>query len=202
MIGRRWGSLLSIEPRRFLVASFVLAGGVVSILIMGVLAVVTNEPFIFPSLGPTAYLLIAAPLAPEASLRNTIGGHLAGLLCGYLALTVFGLTAAGPVAPNSISLSRASAAALSLGLTSALMIGFRFSHPPATATTLIVSLGLLTQPGHLAILMLGVVLLLGVAGVVNLVGELTGIEEAVEQEEEERAETGEDGDAGAALPSG
>jgi CBS-domain-containing membrane protein len=66
-----------------------------------------------------------------------------------------------------VSLPRVLAAALSLGLTSGLMVLFRSPHPPAGATTLIISLGILTQPWQLAVLMLAVVLLTGQAFVIN-----------------------------------
>jgi CBS domain-containing membrane protein len=51
------------------------------------------------------------------------------------------------------------AAALSLGLTSGAMVWARVPHPPAGATTLIVSLGILREPTQLAVLMLAVALL-------------------------------------------
>ncbi|MDZ7733224.1 MAG: HPP family protein [Acidimicrobiia bacterium] len=51
------------------------------------------------------------------------------------------------------------AAALSLGLTSGAMVWARVPHPPAGATTLIVSLGILREPEQLLVLMLAVVLL-------------------------------------------
>jgi CBS domain-containing membrane protein len=54
---------------------------------------------------------------------------------------------------------RIDAAALSLGLTGAVLLLLRASHPPAGATVLIVSLGLLTKPSELAAIMAGVVIL-------------------------------------------
>ena len=51
------------------------------------------------------------------------------------------------------------AAALSLAVTAALMILARVSHAPAGATTLIVSLGMITQPSHLVVMELAVVVL-------------------------------------------
>lgn len=56
---------------------------------------------------------------------------------------------------------RVGAAALSLGLT------LRAPHPPAGATTLIVSLGILPDPVDLAVLMLAVVALVGQAYVIS-----------------------------------
>lgn len=54
---------------------------------------------------------------------------------------------------------RVIAVGLSLGLTAGLMIVFRASHAPAGATTLIISLGILTQPWQLLVLMVAIVLL-------------------------------------------
>ena len=58
-----------------------------------------------------------------------------------------------------LSLPRVLAAGLSLGLTSGVMVLCRAPHPPAGATTLIISLGILTQPWQLGVLMLAVLLL-------------------------------------------
>jgi CBS-domain-containing membrane protein len=70
---------------------------------------------------------------------------------------------------SGVSVARVGAAALSLGLTSGLMVWLRVPHPPAGATTLIVSLGILTSPTQLAVLMLAVVLLTVQGYVINRV---------------------------------
>jgi CBS-domain-containing membrane protein len=121
--------------------------------------VVTGSPFIFPSLGPTAFLFFYTPTAPSASPRNTLIGHAIGVLAGYFSLVVTGLTLAGPALAVGVTWPRVIAAALSLGLTAGLMVLFKSPHPPAGATTLIVSLGILTQPLKLLLLMGAVVLL-------------------------------------------
>jgi CBS-domain-containing membrane protein len=51
------------------------------------------------------------------------------------------------------------AAALSLAATGAVMILCRVAHPPAAATTLIVSLGIIKEPWHLLIVEVAVVLM-------------------------------------------
>jgi len=56
---------------------------------------------------------------------------------------------------------------LSLGLTSGAMVWLKVPHPPAGATTLIVSLGILRQPWQLAVLMFAVVLLVLQGLVIN-----------------------------------
>ncbi len=146
---------------------FALLNGFVSIALMSLLALATDQPFVFPSLGPTAFLLFYTPHAAAASPRNTFMGHLIGAACGYLALEIFGLAHAGPALASGVSLARVGAAGLSLGLTAGLMVWFRVPHPPAGATTLIVSLGILTRPEQLVVLMLGVVLLLVQGFVIN-----------------------------------
>ena len=138
---------------------FALVNGVISIAIMSAAAVVTGQALIFPSLGPTAFLLFYTPTVPAASPRNTICGHAIGAAAGYLALVVFGLTQAAPALATEVTWPRVGAAAMSLGLTSGLMVWLRVPHPPAGATTLIVSLGILTEPVELLVLMLAVFLL-------------------------------------------
>lgn len=141
--------------------------GVIAIGIMAIAAQATGQPFVFPSLGPTAFLLFYTPTQPAASPRNTICGHLIGVLAGYLSLVVFDLTGDGPALVEGVTGARVGAAALSLGLTSAIMIWVRVPHPPAGATTLIVSLGILHEPDQLAVLMVAVVLLVAQAYVIN-----------------------------------
>ncbi len=146
---------------------FALVNGIVSIALMAMAALVTGAPFIFPSLGPTAFLLFYTPTQPAASPRNTLGGHLIGALAGYLALVVFGLTERGPALASGVDWANVGAAALSLGLTSGAMVWFKVPHPPAGATTLIVSLGILREPWQLAVLMLAVALLVVQGCVIN-----------------------------------
>lgn len=146
---------------------FALVNGVISIAIMSAAAVLTGQALIFPSLGPTAFLLFYTPTVPAASPRNTICGHAIGAAAGYLSLVVFGLTAAGPALATGVTWSRVGAAAMSLGLTSGLMVWLRVPHPPAGATTLIVSLGILREPVQLLVLMVAVVLLVVQGYVIN-----------------------------------
>jgi CBS-domain-containing membrane protein len=138
---------------------FAFVNGLIAIALMALLALVTGEPFVFPSLGPTAFLLFYTPLVPAASPRNTLNGHLIGVLAGYLSLVVFGLTDDPPALASSVTGARVGAAALSLGLTSGVMVWARVPHPPAGATTLIVSLGIIREPEQLVVLMVAVVLL-------------------------------------------
>jgi CBS domain-containing membrane protein len=151
--------LLQQHPRIPVLAIFSLVNGCVSIGVISALAVITHSPFVFPSLGPTAYLFFYTPMASDSSPRNTLLGHAIGVIAGYLSLVVTGLTMAGPALSTGVTWPRVIAAALSVGLTAGLMILLNSSHPPAGATTLIISLGILTHPWQLVLLM-GAVLLL------------------------------------------
>ena len=81
------------------------------------------------------------------------------MLAGYFSLVVTGLTTAGPALAVGVTWPRVIAAALSLGLTSGLMVLFKSPHPPAGATTLIISLGLITKPLLLIVLLVAVMIL-------------------------------------------
>ncbi len=151
----------------FVLGLFAFVNGVIAIALMAVAAWVTGAPFIFPSLGPTAFLLFYTPLLPAASPRNTLGGHAIGAAAGYLSLVVFGLTHNAPALVEGVAGARVAAAALSLGLTSGAMVWARVPHPPAGATTLIVSLGILREPWQLVVLMAAVALLVVQGYVIN-----------------------------------
>jgi CBS domain-containing membrane protein len=159
--------LLEHHARIPVLALFSFVNGCISIGIMAALAVVTHSPFIFPSLGPTAFLFFYTPTAPSASPRNTIIGHAIGVAAGYFSLVVTGLTMAGPALAVGVTWPRVIAAALSLGLTAGLMVLLKSPHPPAGATTLIISLGILTKPWQLLLLMAAVILLTIQAFVIN-----------------------------------
>lgn len=165
-VGLGLGNRLRLKPltERFnsvtVLGLFAFVNGLLSIALMSVVALLSRQPFIFPSLGPTAFLLFYTPTQPTASPRNTFCGHLIGAVAGYLSLAIFGLLDAGPALVVGVTWARVGAAALSLALTSGAMVWLRVPHPPAGATTLIVSLGLLTTIPKLCVLMLGVILLL------------------------------------------
>ncbi len=154
-------------PGRFIWALFMFVNGFVTIAILAGVAMVSHSPFVFPSLGPTAILLFYTPLSPTASPRHTVYGHAIGIVCGYGALLLTGLHHSAPATIVGVDSKRILAAALSLATTSALMIVLKAAHPPAGATTLIISLGIVTKPIYLVIIEIAVVLMLVQAVVIN-----------------------------------
>lgn len=153
--------------RKTVLAGFNLVNGGLSIALVSFVALVTQEAFIFPSLGATAFILFYVPMAQPASPKNTLCGHLIGALMGLLSLYLFGLQEQSSAFLTGVDLPRVGAAALSLGLTGCLMVLFNVAHPPAGATALIVSLGLMPDPAQLPVLMAGVALLIAHAFAMN-----------------------------------
>ncbi len=159
--------LLDHFPPRLVRSVYVFVNGFITIGLLALLALVSRNPFVFPSLGPTAYLLFFAPLGKSSSPRNTICGHAISLICGYAAFVVTGAGAQPFGAHPSIFWPRILAAALSLSVTGAFMVLLDVSHPPAGATTLIVSLGIISKPRELVIIEVAVLLLVIQALVIN-----------------------------------
>lgn len=164
--------LLGRFDPRLVWAAFMFVNGFFTIALLSLVAMVTRVPFIFPSLGPTAFLLFFTPMAPTASPRHTIYGHAIGIACGWGALWICGLQHAAPALVTGVTLPRVMAAALSLAATGALMILCKAAHPPAGATTLIISLGIVTRPLFLGIIEVAVALLAVQAIVINRVAGL------------------------------
>lgn len=136
--------LLTKYNRSVVLLSYCLINGFISISIMGAIAMWSNNPFVFPSLGPTAFLFFFSPKLPVSCPRNTLMGHFIGIVAGWCSLAVFGLLGDGSILESGVTLQRVFAAGLSLGLTCGFMAILECPHPPAGATTMIVSLGLIT----------------------------------------------------------
>jgi CBS domain-containing membrane protein len=163
----RLGWLLAHLPAQFVWAAYVALNSFVTIALLTALALLTQSPFVFPSLGPTAYLFFFTPLAESASPRNAVLGHAIGLLCGFFAYTVTGMHPFPQGFSGEVYWPRILASALALALTGAIMVLLRVNHPPAGATTMIVSLGILAKVGYLPVIEIAVVLLAAQAFAIN-----------------------------------
>lgn len=148
-------------------ALFMLLAGFASIAVLSMVALLADAPTIFPSLGATAFLVFFAPATPAAWPRTLLVGHGIGVACGIGALLLVGLHDAPAANVMGMSASRVIAVALSLATTGAAMVLADAPHPPAGATALIVSLGLITRPVHLLVMMGAVALLAALAFAIN-----------------------------------
>ena len=139
---------------------------------LGVIAWASGQPFIFPSLGPTAFVLAFDRRSERTETYRVVGSHLVGGVAGLVAWTA--LASGVPITdtPPSFSVEGfrlAASATLSIVLTSWAMIATGAIHPPACATTLIVSLGLLSTPLRVGIIVVSVVILVEFHAAVLLV---------------------------------
>lgn len=133
--------------------------GALSIGLLAVIALLTQEPFIFPSVGSSAFILFYRPLVAAASPRNVLLGHTIGVLTGWASLWMFGLLGAPSAFEAGMDGMRVAATAVGMGLSCALMVWLRAAHPPAAATSLLVSMGLISSLWHLPLLLAGALIL-------------------------------------------
>ena len=148
---RRWGNRGN--------AIVTALGSFLALSVSGAIAWAVEEPLVFPSLGATAFLAFETPLAEVASPRNTIVGHFTAIAAAAVSLAAFGLLDAPSALVEGMTPARVWAVALSVGLTGGVLRLLRSAHPPAGATTIIVSSGLLADPEQMLAVAVGVVLL-------------------------------------------
>ena len=160
-------NLIEKYNKKFITFLYCIVNGFISISIMAGIAMWSKSPFAFPSLGPTAFLFFFSPKLPASSPRNTFMGHSFGIFAGWFSLVIFGLLDDPNVLVGGFTWQRVLAAGLSLGLTCGLMAIFACPHPPAGATTLIVSLGLITNYFGFFCMILAVMLLNVQAFIIN-----------------------------------
>lgn len=130
--------------------------------VLGVIAWVSGQPFIFPSLGPSAFILAFERRGKRTRTYRVVGSHLIGGVAGLFAYSLLasGFSLTATPGPQSVAgLGLALSGVLSIVLTSWGMIATDTIHAPACATTLIVSLGLLSTPLQVTIIVISVVIL-------------------------------------------
>ena len=159
--------LLQHHKRLPVLALFAIVSSAISIALMSIIAYFTRSPFIFPSLGPTAFLFFYRPRSPSATPRSAIIGHTIGAAVGYGSLLITGLAQSESALQIGVTWPRIIAVTLALSFTVGLMVLLRAPHPPGTATALIVALGLFRQFWQLPLLLVAVGLLTLQAIVIN-----------------------------------
>jgi len=140
-------------------AAYTALGSLFAIALSGLWAWLFNEPLLFPSLGATAFLFFETPTAEVGTPRNAIIGHGVAIGAAVLSLVVFGLWNAPSVYVTGVTPARVGAVAVSVALTGGILRLVRAAHPPAGATTIIVSSGLLAKPTQLGMVAAGVALI-------------------------------------------
>ncbi|MGN8216035.1 HPP family protein [Halococcus salifodinae] len=150
-------------------ARYPLGGGVsiylgFHLLVLGLLSYITGLPFLIPSLGPSLFLLGTLPDGEMNYPQRIIGGQYIGVIAGFVAFHLIVGNIDPTVSPAlSLGVLRQvfSSFAAALLLTFGMYLG-DVQHPPAYATTLIVSLGYLTSPRSVGVFMLAVLIMVGI----------------------------------------
>ncbi len=142
----RFWYLASHKDFHIISALYVFFAVSISMSILGIAAYFTSWPMIFPSLGPTIFLMFYAPSSPLAAPRNAIFGHIGACLIGMAGYSI--LTSLvqngiihGTLGPSSLWIILESA--ISVGVTSVFMTITGFVHPPAASSSLVAALGLM-----------------------------------------------------------
>lgn len=134
----------------------------------GAVGLAAHLPWLFPSLGPTVMLFFESPAQKASRPVNALVGHGVALAAGVLCLYGFGLQNAPSAPAGGLTPAHLWAGTLSVALTTLILTWTRMPHPPAGATTLIVSLGILTTPMELASMAGAVILITALGWALNI----------------------------------
>jgi len=113
------------------------------ILAVALVGFATYHPFVFASLGPTAYEQVETPERPSARPYNVILGHILAVAAGYAAIAILQAWNTPPVSAHGVPLPRVWTAVLACVFTVIATQLARATQPAALATALLVSLGLM-----------------------------------------------------------
>ena len=135
--------------------------------VLGIITIASGRPFLFPSLGPSAYLMATGEQPREEGAYHVIGGHTVAVAAGMIVYTIFvheGASTyvvfqeADPALSRELVVLSASAT-LSMILTTVVMLLTKTNHPAACATTLIIALGLMGGLADAVVIIVAVAIL-------------------------------------------
>ncbi len=156
---------------------------VLHFVLLGGMAWASGQPFLFPSLGPSAYLLATGEQPRAEGAYHVIGGHAVAAICGLIAylLLADGLVVVDAFEqgePFSSEVGRlALSGTIAMVLTTIGMLWTDTNHPAACATTLIVALGLMATLIEVVVIVLAVAVLVGFHDiVVDKIQNIYGVE--------------------------
>jgi len=131
--------------------------------LVGAIAWKTGMPFLFPALGASAFIVFAVPHSPAAAPRNVILAQFVGAATGWICIRACSVDPTGATLSHLFGLPHILATSISLGFTTLLMLLLDAPHPPAGATTLIVSLGSMPEAWHIVVVVASCALLVMLA---------------------------------------
>ncbi|HWR41682.1 HPP family protein [Sporomusa sp.] len=122
--------------------------------IIAYISVTTGHAFLIPPFGATCYIAFVLPDSAFAQPRNIIGGHILACLIGLACLLMFG--------------SNWWSQAIAMSAVVAIMQVTRTVHPPAAATTILITLqGGVDETGIFTTVLVGSMLIIGIAILFN-----------------------------------
>lgn len=135
------------------------------ILCVGLLALWVGQPWLFPSLGPTALMQAHVPTHRTARIYNVVIGHIMGITAGVLGVLVAGARLDPAVTLTHMLLpAQIWAAVIAVIATLLLQEAARASHPPAASTALLIAVGGFHVTVRDMMIILAGVLLVGLIG--------------------------------------
>lgn len=152
-------ALLSSMDERKVVTTVAALDGAVALLVISVAAWLSGLPLLFPSLGPSAYILYSRPFSPAAAPRSVILGHSLGIACGWFSCVTMTFLFGHSFSLVNPSLALCLSADLAFVLSCLLMMRLSCVHPPAFSTALIVACGGITGWPNLLVMAAAAVLL-------------------------------------------
>lgn len=111
-------------------------------LVIGLFAFGANHPWLFPSLGPTIFIVAYMPSTRMAHLFNVVVGHGVGVIAGLVGVLATAAAWEPSVAQvASLTPQRTWACVIAVTLTVFAQILTRAFHPPAVSTALLIAVG-------------------------------------------------------------
>jgi hypothetical protein len=134
------------------------------ILVVGTIGFWLRQPWLFAGLGPSILLVASNPGHETTRFRSIVVGHLVAIACAYLALLLLNATSAPSLlAAATMSMPRVWASAGALAMVALVQPQLRAYHPPAAATTLLVTSGAYRMTGKTPLALMAGTLLVAIA---------------------------------------
>ena len=145
-------ALLAEMDEQRVVSIAAATNGGAAILLVALAAWLTGLPVLFPSLGPTAFILFTRPFSDAAAPRSVVLSHSTAIVGGWAAWKLVTTLTDAPLSLADPSAAVCLSAGLAFMVTAVLLVRLRCLHAPACATALIVATGAVT--GYLNLLVM------------------------------------------------
>lgn len=133
------------------------------LLVVGTIGWAAHWPFVFASLGPTAYEQLEKPHSKSAHPYSVLMGHMVAVCAGFFALWILNAWAS----PKALSVGyipaqRLWASVIAAGLTAGVTLAINASQPASLSTSLLITLGSMQTGRDAVAIAIGVLILTAV----------------------------------------